>query len=167
MGRLVQPQARPGDSTRSGGSYEATSGSRDGDEYASRVAKYIPSEVLAGYLTLEGLLGPVQSSAETGSAPRATSPATGIISWVQPEHIAAGIFLVGLVFTPLYILTFGLRNKVPWVTHAIMATLAFCVWAYAMKGSFLEPFYNGSLAAAILVVFSLISGLIKPNPPTT
>jgi hypothetical protein len=135
---------------------EATTGSADGDEYASRVAKYIPSEVLAGYLTLEGLLGP--ASRQGGSK---------LLEGFSSEYVAAGIFLVGLVFTPLYILAFGLRSNAPWRTHAIMATLAFCVWAYAMRGSFLQPLYDGSLAAAILVVFSLISGLIKPNPPAT
>jgi hypothetical protein len=158
MSRLVQPQARPGDSTRSGG-LEATTGSAQGDEYASRVAKYIPSEVLAGYLTLEGLLNPVTRKAAGG----------GVLDKLTNDQVAAGIFLVGLVFTPLYILIFGLRSRAPWVTHALMATLAFCVWAYAMKGSVFQlpvaglTLYDGTLAAAILVVFSLVSGLVKPH----
>ncbi len=50
-----------------------------------------------------------------------------------------------------------------------MATLAFCVWAYAMRGSVFQlpvaglTLYDGTLAAAILVVFSLVSGLVKPH----
>jgi hypothetical protein len=156
----VQPRAQPGDSTRSGGAYEQA-GARDGDEYASRVAKYIPGEVLAAYLTLEGLLSSAKAS---GSA---------IVKLAQPEYFAAGIFLVGLIFTPLYIRSFAGRTSAPWRTHAVMATLAFAVWAYAMNGSVFQfpvgelkaGLYEGTIAAIVLVVFSLVSGLIKPPPP--
>jgi hypothetical protein len=168
MGRLVQSA-----SARSSGPGFESAG-RDGvdgrdDEFASRVSKYIPSEVLAAYLALENILAPAATAVQSAVATTSTA-ANAAAGMVFGTPAAVIVFLIGLIFTPLYIGSIGMRNKQPWALHALVATLAFGVWAYAMKGSFFttaafkgEPLYQGPIAAATLVVFSLVSGLIKPS----
>jgi hypothetical protein len=162
MGRLVQPESR-------GPRPEMVGSGQGQDEYAARIAKYIPSEVLAAYLTLENTLAPTATTAAALAAPAVAAKAN-IMDVIGP-HMPVGVFLLCLVFTPIYIWSFSWKSKGPWVIHALVATLAFCVWAYAMRGSLFTavpllggaPLYNGQLAAAMLVVFSLISGLIRPE----
>ncbi len=83
--------------------------------------------------------------------------------------IGALVFVLGVVCTPLYLWQQGRASQTPWATHAAVATLAFMVWAYAIGGSFflqampgLSQLYNGQVAAAGLIVFTLLSGAIKP-----
>jgi len=163
MGRLVQPDHRGATLETLGVSPEMTSG----DEFASRISKYIPSEVLAAYLALESVLTPKAAVANAVIATNA--PATSIMEKLAP-HLPLSIFVLCLAFTPLYIWSFSRKGGDPWLVHAGVATLAFCIWAYAMKGSiFMQALpngmglYDGQLAAALLVIFSLISGLIKPG----
>jgi hypothetical protein len=168
MGRLVQS------ASRHRGGLEGVS--RDGvdgkdDEFASRVSKYIPSEVLAAYLALENILAPTIGGAPAAAQTLATTAVPAVSSMSVTNPMAFGVFIIGLVFTPIYIGVIGSRSKQPWALHAVVATIAFCVWAYAMKGSFFttqlvgagQTLYHGPIAAATLVIFSLISGLVKPQ----
>ena len=177
MGRLVEasrivevPQSR----------LETTGGRATmtlrGDEFADRLAKYIPAEVLGAYLALENgldLKTAVTKVKTTAVSTAATTEAAGanvqtVLEKFGPQ-LPMGVFLLGLVFTPLYIWHLGRTTKSPWATHALVATLAFAVWAYAMGGSFfmqsygsVAALYDGKLASAALIVFTLISGLVKP-----
>lgn len=162
----------PAGASKTAGAPQANGGqsTEQVDEYASRMIKYIPSEVLAGYLTLESVVtqGSTRAVAAAGTA-------TGNIMDQIGNHLPAGVFLLGLVFTPLYIWSFSWKTKAPWGLHAAIATLAFCIWAYAMRGIFFTTplfgtgpvLYHPQLAAGMLVIFSLISGLIKPSDRST
>lgn len=194
MSRLVQPSRAvlvSGAVTRGGppGSAPPAMVSVGGDGFMDRVAKYIPGEVLAGYMSLDRGLVPdpgevrrVVDAAKTAGATRAAGGGGGggaaasqaeVMQLLLP-YLPGVVFVIGLIFTPLYIwqLSRNSGGRTPWMTQAIVSTLAFVVWAYAIQGSFfLSGFatsvYHGSLAAAAVILFTLVSGVFAPAPIST
>lgn len=141
-----------------------------GDSYMDRIAKYIPGEVVAGYMSLDRLLVPPLETARAMEAGTVVDP---VMVKLMP-YLPSAVFLLGLLFTPLYIMQVARRSgpRTPWVTQAVLSTLAFVIWAYATQGSFfthgnLTPgssIYSNTIAAAMVIVFSLASGLFTPAP---
>lgn len=100
------------------------------DNYTGRLVKYIPSEVIAVYLTMTGILA-------TQEAP--------------PVGLSVGIFLLMLALTPVYLSRMeGVKKK-----QLALSTLCFLVWAFALgQPPFnllnIDPIY----AALILPLFT-------------
>jgi hypothetical protein len=109
--------------------------------YFEKVSKLIPSEVLAGYLTLLGLI-----------------PAVKPISVHGPLYL--GIFSLCLILTPCY-MNFQAEKDKPKAVHLTLSTIAFVVWAYVTSGDkIIGWLYDPAAASGLLVIFSLVSGLI-------
>ena len=94
------------------------------DGYAERLLKYVPSEVIALYLTLSSLLQSSQDGARW-------------LDWT--------VFGFGTVVTPLYLWRL---QKVHKVLQLTISTGAFVVWAFALGGPFshldwFAPVYGG------------------------
>ena len=190
MGRLVQPAVR-GRAFVSGGNLEAA-GEREvtvgGDNYQDRIAKYIPGEVIAGYMTLDRTLVPSKEAfAEAANKLKDKIPKPGQLSeavasaGTDPNiqlaiHNAKPLLLlaIGLVFTPLYIWNLARTAEAgaPWRMQAVISTLAFLVWAYAIQGSAFVvgpgansyAVYDGGNASALVILFTLLSGVFGPKP---
>jgi hypothetical protein len=189
MGRLVQPTRTI--EVPAGGGLEGPAGRAtrteivSGDAFTERLVKYIPAEVIGAYLSLENLLDlktvvskqklaltesvTQLSGPGAGSGPLAGPVAPGDLMTLYGPKLPLFAFVLGVICTPLYIWQQGRASNSPWATHAVVATLAFCVWAYAMGSSFflqnfgqLTSLYNPQVAAAGLVAFSLVSGAVKP-----
>jgi hypothetical protein len=110
--------------------------------YLEKVAKLVPSEVIAGYIALAGLVPLVRSSSAR--------------PW-----ISALVFLACAVLTPIYMNIQAVPGK-PKRNHLMMSTIAFVVWAYAISGATLVPsWHDPAVASILLVLFSLISGAIR------
>jgi len=142
MSRLVVPLSR---TTR-----DAPRAYQRPDEYQDRVAKYIPAEVVGGYVSLDGILstGPVPLKPTAmipfvdsawAQAPT-TAPAAGpsltnaIVSSLS--SVPGVIFLLCLVLAPLYVWVLARRAGTSvWKAQALIAAFAFVVWAYAIKGT--------------------------------
>ena len=166
MGRLVQPARVESVVLGGGGGFESANEravlSVGGDRYPDRVAKYIPGEVIAGYMSLDRLLPQVGGSTQTPES---------ILVPIAP-YLPLAILLIGLVLTPLYIRQVSLSSDAcgHWQTQAVISTLAFLVWAYAIHGSAFDAtwsgatLYDGTLASILLILFTLISGLFGPPP---
>jgi hypothetical protein len=118
------------------------------NDYLNKVAKLIPSEIIAGYLTMFGFAGSI------------TNPRTQPwIFWV--------VFAIGLILTPIYLNNVAEAQK-PKRNHLILSTLAFIVWAYVTTGEKLLPTIPGgsfdqAISSIILVAFSLVSAVIPLN----
>jgi hypothetical protein len=117
---------------------------RQGDDYASRLLKYIPTETVAAYLALSGVV------ASADGENRAT------MLWA--------VFAFGLLLTPLYLRRVG--NVRSWLQIGI-STVAFVVWVFALGGpwsllSWYEP-YQGTL---LLIAFTTTAPLVIPVPPS-
>jgi hypothetical protein len=109
--------------------------------YLEKVAKLVPSEVIAGYLTLIGFVSAVKDTSIHGL-------------------LYVIIFLFCLVLTPIYFRLQADKGK-PYLVHLTLSTLAFAVWAYATSGDRVFPqAYDPAIASIVLVAFSLISGAI-------
>jgi hypothetical protein len=110
-------------------------------DYLEKVAKLIPSEVLAVYLGLIGWVPAVRFA-------------------VSKTWLYAGVFLVCLVLTPLYLSAMADKNK-PKRIHLIVSTIAFPIWAYSVSGGSVIPrAYDPAVAGMLTLIFTAISGLI-------
>ena len=117
----------------------------NGDSYVSRVAKYIPSEVLAFYVGASGLVASWDQ----------TDGATRTAWWL--------IFAIGLVGTPAYLLKLS-KLKTPWSMHALISSVAFVIWAYTLGGPFkLMANYSPQFGSLGLVVFTFAAGMLSPK----
>jgi phosphoglycerol transferase MdoB-like AlkP superfamily enzyme len=124
------------------------SGSNNNDimDYLNKVSKLIPAEILAGYLTMFGLVDSIKKAAMQH-----------VLMWV--------VFAAGLILTPIYLNLAADPGK-PKRNHLIVSTIAFVVWAYvttgkALSNSLAADSYDPAVASIILILFSLISGKIK------
>jgi hypothetical protein len=114
-------------------------------EKLERVAKYIPGEVLATYLFLNGI--------------SATAPAG------HERLFWYGLgFAVCLICTPLYFHFVAnpgdaVRNQ------QIISTTAFLIWAYGLGAGFFKEagLYYPIAAAFAIAIFSLISAFVVPK----
>jgi hypothetical protein len=120
---------------------EMESAAPDAMRYLEKVAKVVPSEIVAGYLTLVGFVPLIRQAT--------------IRPWVY-----AAAFAICVILTPLYMNAQADKAK-PKRRHLILSTVAFIVWAYAVSGNAVAaPLYDPAVASILLVVFSLISGAI-------
>lgn len=145
MSRLIEPVPRGGRLFAAG----ATTSEKT-NSYLERVAKYVPAETIAAYLTLL----PIVVSGTTADT-------TSRKVWL------AVIFTIGVVFTPLYLWRFPGDLKVKWY-HLVISTIAFIVWTYSIRGGLFDDLgiYSTVGAAVSLVVFTLASGLFAPTATT-
>lgn len=121
----------------------AVSGEEEGKAkgYLEKVAKLIPSEVIAGYLAMFGFV-PLIQKPETHT----------MVFW--------GIFILCQILTPIYLNSQAEEGK-PKRVHLIVSSIAFTVWAYVTTGKTLVPdYHDAAFASIILIAFSLISAII-------
>ncbi|MBU4603531.1 MAG: hypothetical protein KKH66_01380, partial [Proteobacteria bacterium] len=116
-----------------------------GDNYLSRVAKYIPAEILAAYITALGLIK--------------TSDEPNLRWWLYLVF-----FVLCLVMTPVYFNLLAEKGE-PKKLQMVISSVAFLVWAYSLGGFFDEiKLYHSLVASLILIAFTLISGAFFPRP---
>jgi hypothetical protein len=118
------------------------------DDYLSRLAKYIPVEIVGLYLFAAGVIPRTSGSADTTAL------------WV--------VFVACLVFTPIYmwIVTRREGGKPLW-PQVILATIAFPIWVLAMGGPFEGlSWYRSYIFAIVLAFATVVFGLVQPKPGT-
>lgn len=125
-------------------------GTNSTKQYLERIGQYVPAEIIAGYTTLNAVLLTVTPDMQF---------------WA---YLFSFLLCWGL--TPFYFHFIATPSDKPSLRkQMIVSAAAFPIWAYNIdpgKGIFgkLGPHvYQQGLAAAALVVFSLISGAIIPR----
>lgn len=109
--------------------------------YFERLLKFIPGELVAAYLALDGIL-------------REAALATPV--WAY--WIAFGALLV---LTPLYVIYRPIHSEFTnhsFRFHAVAATVAFVVWVFALGGPFLitwPEFYRPVYGSLLLIITTL------------
>ena len=147
MGRLVESRRAP--ELGMAGTTRDPTGPRGpaGENYATRVAKYIPGEVLAAYVAMQSFAAGITAAPRTLAA----------VAWA--------VFAIGLACTPLY-LARQARPGQPVRLHLSLSTIAFCVWAYALGGPFaVAGWHVPAIGSIALVAFTLVAGLFEPVEP--
>jgi hypothetical protein len=133
MSRLYYPQ--PSTTGR------LASGRSGYSDFAEKVTKLIPSEIISGYLLLTGFVPLIRN--------------LSLHFWFY-----TGIFLLCLILTPMY-LNYLAESGKPKRIHLVVSSLAFIVWAYAVSGSAVIPnYHDAAIASIILVAFTLATGFI-------
>ena len=127
------------------------------DGYRDRLVKYIPTESVALYALTDKLLIAHYGINASGVATGAPEDSVlRVASW--------GLFLLGLVGTPVYLYRQRLPKQ-PWKMHATISAVAFCFWVYTLGGSLilLYHWYNVVLAAILAPVFTYVAGWFEPK----
>jgi len=118
-----------------------------GDDYADRIVKLIPADVVAAWV------------AAISAVKAAQSPPSETIMWIA----FAFACIVAAIWT-------WRKTKIdkqpPAIRQTIVSTVAFAVWAYATGGTpplWPGNIYNPLIGTFLLIGFSLVSGLLT-NP---
>jgi hypothetical protein len=121
------------------------------DSYFTKIVKYIPTEIVAGYVALSGF----------------------ITLLPEPQQFIwfCVVSIVLLVLTPLYLHTATSEpGKKSSLHHPVAGALAFAAWVFATGGPFeifqLEPdgssgWYNRAIGSIVLVLVCLCLPLIE------
>ncbi|MEH2334376.1 hypothetical protein [Nostoc sp.] len=114
------------------------------DDYFSKLLKYIPTEIVGGWIAITGLIK------------SATGIPTNTILWV--------LLIIFTVITAAYILQqTSERQKPPAVKQTIISSIAFLVWVFALGEPFSSlSFYSPVYGSILLIICSLIIPLINP-----
>jgi len=105
------------------------------DGYFDRLFKYIPAELVAGYIFV---LGVVEQLTDAGEIK--------VFQWL--------LFVIFCILTPLYLWRL---QKVMKIQQHIISLLSFVVWAFALGGPFaLCGWYNPVYGSILLPVFTLL-----------
>ena len=126
----------------------------DTDDYATRMVKYIPAEVVAFYLAADKLF---VKGAQAVNANIADTFVAGHLF-----YFSIAVFVIALVGTPIYLRQQATGDQ-PWQVQAVVSTLAFVVWAYAVQGQIFTAIYSSAISAFLVLVFTFASGFIKPG----
>jgi hypothetical protein len=120
------------------------------DDYISRLIKYIPTEVIVVYLSVENII-------------KSTTPAMDGTA-VPEQNIQGlywGVFLFLLIMTPIYTL-FVL--KVTKRVQLVVSTIAFAVWVFSLGGPFeAVDWYDPIYGAVLLPLYTFAVGVIQPE----
>ena len=110
------------------------------DGYFDRLFKYIPSELVAGYIFVIGVVKQLTNTSEIR-----------IFQW--------SLYVVFCLLTPLYLWRV---QKVVKLQQHIISIVSFVVWVFALGGPFaLCSWYNPVYGAILLPVFTLIVAIIE------
>jgi hypothetical protein len=107
------------------------------DSYFSRVLKYIPSEIVMVFISLEGVIRDAFA--------------------YQPDRLETSLWILAGVLTILTPVWLWRVMKVKRFSHLLLSTVALPVWMFAIGGPFATfPWYNQSLGAVALPLFTLL-----------
>jgi hypothetical protein len=116
---------------------EKPAGTQDYDGYLSKLAKYIPAEMTAAFVAIDGILKSVVTLAQ-------------VWYWV--------IFGVLIACTPVYLYAASLKEKkTPDNPQLIISPLAFIIWVFALGGPFVFlAWYQQAVGAVFLILATLL-----------
>ncbi len=110
------------------------------DGYIDRLLKYIPTEIVAVFLLVQGLVMKMD---------HASDPFKPML-W--------GVFLLFAVFTPLYLWRI---LKVMKITQLVISLVAFVVWVFALGGPFTTlGWYDLLYGEILLPIFTIVIALV-------
>lgn len=122
-------------------------GAQDVDTYSDRIAKLIPSEVVAAWVAINSLIATGQGPKQLGTS------------------MLTSLFVAFAIFAGAYTWKVTDKKKAPKpYLQTTVSTLAFCVWAYAVGGPFpawIPGLYNPLFGGILLILFTLASGLVS------
>jgi hypothetical protein len=116
------------------------------DDYLTQLIKYIPSEIVAAFLTIDATI-------------RSSNKISTVAYWM--------VFITLLILTPLYIWRVtSAPNKPPATAQIIISTISFAVWVFAIGGPFARvEWYDPVYAALLLPIYTVAAPIIAGRTP--
>lgn len=108
------------------------------DTYREKLLKLIPSEIVAAYLVLQGLMADLEKT----------------VLWV--------VIVIMFILTYFYLKRFG---NVKDTTQLFFSTLSFPIWVYSTGSKQLFEFYEPRIASIVLVIWTLVIPLVITRSP--
>lgn len=142
MGRLVKIQTDGSEAANS------DNNSASDQTYMEQVVKYIPSEIIGGYVAINGLLA------------------------TMPANMLYGALWINFGFCAILTLVYLYKLSNPGdatSTQLIVSLISFVIWAYSItgEGGIFGPkgidVYYSQIASVLLVAFSLVTPLFTPK----
>jgi hypothetical protein len=130
-----------------------------GDGFAARVVKYVPSEILAFYISVENIIKELKPPASDGAA------ATG--NFIDVFIVNKGpywLFFLCWLGIPFYLVLQKDKNVNKCFVQSVISMVLFPVWVYSMDGLIFDRThtYSAALSAILLAFVTLMSGIV-PN----
>ncbi len=143
-------------------SFQAAGGSTSVDGFFDKIIKYIPSDIVAAWTALTSLIGG-KGAVTAGQGGTTTATANNnTVLWI--------VFIVMTVLAAVWTWHQTRKPGLPPATKQIIAaTISFVVWVFALGGPFAAyPFYQNYsyLGGVVLIIWTLVLGLIPPDPDT-
>jgi hypothetical protein len=126
-----------------------------GDDYLTRMVKYIPAEIIGCSMLVNAILA--QAVVSGGGDAN--------MAGFSVPSIAVGALIIGLVLTPLFC-WYVREDGDAWLVNAVVSTVAFPFWAYLMGAVAFAKFHDGNLAAILILTVTAVSGLVAPVAAT-
>ena len=116
------------------------------DSYMSRLLKYIPSEIVMAYISIDGVL-------RTCYNPNL---------WAERQMLTRVLWIVAAILTVLTPLWLWRVMRVRRFTQLLVSTISVPVWLFALGGPFsMLPWYRPALGAVALPIYTLILPIIS------
>jgi hypothetical protein len=116
------------------------------DSYMSRVLKYIPSEIVVAYISMDGIL-------RTCYDPNV---------WADRQILLKLLWIVSAILTVLTPLWLWRVMRVRRLSQLFISTISVPVWLFALGGPFsLLDWYRPALGAIALPLYTLILPIIS------
>jgi hypothetical protein len=124
---------------------QATGANAEVDTYVDRIVKYIPSDIVAAWIALTGLI-----------AGAADIPAAKTL-WI--------VFAVMVAITFIWVWRqTRTASAPPSMVQALISTGSFVVWVFALGGPFANlSWYAPAYGSIVLILYTLISAMIIPQ----
>lgn len=124
--------------------YQGTGKGTKLDGYFDKLIKYIPTEIVGGWIAIIGLIK------------SASDIPTNTILWI--------LLVIFTILTALYILKQTSEPKKPLaIKQTTLSTIAFIVWVFALGEPFdTLSFYNPIYGSILLILFNLTIPLFNP-----
>jgi len=154
MSRLVIPT--PASAPPIEGNLAKKATDQAADKYLDRLVKYIPAETVAFYTFTDKIVTGYYGIHSAGEATRGADGLFHYVPWF--------LILICLVGTPAY-LKIQQSDNLPWRMQALISTVAFACWEYALHGSafIISHLYNDLAAALAAPIFTFAAGAYKPT----
>lgn len=116
-------------------------------DYLEKVTKLIPSEIIAAFIAMVGIL-------EGTVTPPSKGPGD-----VEVDYRYWIVFWFCLVMTPIYLYVLSEKDK-PKYYHIALSVFAFTIWAFVTKGAtYFGDEFDPTNASLLLIAFTIVSGL--------
>jgi hypothetical protein len=116
------------------------------DNYMSRVLKYIPSEIVVAYISMDGIL-------RTCYNPNL---------WADRQILLKLLWIISAILTVLTPLWLWRVMRVRRLSQLFISTISVPVWLFALGGPFaLLDWYRPALGAIVLPLYTLILPIIS------